>query len=560
MNSRAHRWNSPRQVCDYSPATGDRQLGDGLPFLARIAAPRSLEKRPRAIPLASAHALDAAVVGCASLAALALGLMNLNVPSLWHDELVHVYVAQHLAETGRATLPSGLPYYNGTTFHAILALIIRLGADSEFAMRAPSAVIAAFNAVLTYFVMRPLLGRHAALLAAVGMALSPWNVAWSRQARFYSLHQGLYLVFIAAVWQVTSTQSPRRAAGFSVAAAVTFIAGVLTSFHALIFLAAPGAFAAIMAARERHWRSRWTATAAGLAMLGLIGLGLVRVLMNPVDRAAVIDNGGLGGALTFPEQAYRLYYLNWLRLNLSTAFLILAAAGTIWMLVRERRGGLYAVLAFWMPLAVLTFLVGYRWPKFLFFAYPFMVATWAYALVRLCAWLAQPKQDWPRRLAAAALALFLARTGLSAARLVGDSVDAASGAHITLATRHPQWRMPCGWVRAHMDDAAILTTTYLPVAYYVGRVDEWYPSRALPWEAAESGLRGLESLDDLVAFVNAHPRGYFIAEWWRFERNYKGAPWADFSEDIAWVQKNMRRVDEASSADVTVYAWGEETP
>ena len=58
--------------------------------------------------------------------------------------------------------------------------------------------------------------------------------------------------------------------------------------------------------------------------------------------------------------------------------------------------------------------------------------------------------------------------------------------------------------------------------------------------------------------MQQHPRGYFLAEWWRFERNYRGAPWADFSEDIAWVQSNMRRVDEASTSDVTVYAWGEE--
>jgi 4-amino-4-deoxy-L-arabinose transferase-like glycosyltransferase len=508
--------------------------------------------------LASARAVDAVILTGAAVAALALGIWNTTIPSLWHDELVHVYVAQNLARSGEAVLPSGMPYYNGTMFHLLLAAIIKLGGESEFALRAPSAVIAAANAVLTFFVLRPLLGRRAALVAALGMALSPWNVAWSRQARFYSLHQGFYIAFVGACWHAAQAENARRTAVFSVAAIGTFIVGVLTSFHALIFLAAPGFFAMLMALRDRRVRSRWTATVPCIGVLGLVGLALVRWLMNPVDRAAIVDNGGLGGDLTFPDQTYRLYYLNWLKLNLSTAFLILAVAGSVWMIARERLRGVYAAIAFWAPLAVLTFFIGYRWPKFLFFAYPFYIAAWSYALVQLVDWLRRPAPGWRRRLAAAAIAVFLVRSAVSGVRLIGDSVEAASGTHTTLATQHPQWRKPCQWVRQHMDSRAILTTSYLPVHYYVGRVDNWYPARALPWEAAESGLSGLQDVSELAAFVEAHPRGFFIAEWWRFERNYKDAPWADFSEDIAWVQANMRRVDEASSADVTVYAWGED--
>ena len=532
-------------------------MGDGLQLLARPSAPHLLALRSFAKTSAATGAIDTTLVGAAAIAALVLGLLNSHATSFWHDELVHVYVAKSLAETGQSVLPSGMPYYNGTTFHVVLALILKLGADSEFAMRAPSAIFAALNPVLMYLALRPIIGRGAAIVAAVGMAISPWNVAWSREARFYSLHQSLYIVYVATTWQTLSARECQSRAAWAFAAVAAFIVGVLTSFHALVFLAGPGVYAAAMAVRARRWRTPWTGFAAGIGLLGLAGFTIMRLLMNPVDRAAVIDNGGLGGALTFPE-THRLYYLTWLKLNLGTGFLALALVGSVWMILRERRQGLYAALAFWAPFTVLTFLIGYRWPKFLFFAYPFYIAAWAYALVRLCAWLAAPKPDWPRRIAAIVVALFLARIGVSAARLVGDSVEAASGAHTTLAAQHPQWRGPCRWVRERMDGAAILTTTYLPVQYYVGRVDNWYPSRALEWEAAESGLEGLETLDDLVAFVQRHPRGYFLAEWWRFERNYEGAPWADFSEDIAWVQSNMRRVDEVSTSDVTVYAWGEE--
>jgi len=532
-------------------------LGDGLQLLARPGAPISTALRERAAEWTASRAFDGTAVGCAALTALALGLVRNAAPSLWHDELVHIYVAQSLADTGRAALPSGVPYYNGTSFHAILAAVYAIFGNSETAMRAPSAIFAAINVVLTYVVLRPLLGRPAALVAAIGMALSPWNVAWSRQARFYTLHQGLYIAFIGAMWRVGVTQTTRRQTAFGLISTVVFAAGLLTSFHAIVFLAAPGLFAVAMTTTIKQQWKRWAAIVLGIGLAGIAGIFAIRALMNPVDRSAVIDNGGLGGTLVFPERSYRLYYLDWLGHNLSRGFLLLAVAGSVWMLVRERARGLYAALAFWAPLAVLTFLIGYRWPKFLFFAYPFFIAAWAYGLVATVRWLATPKPGWIRKLAALGLAIFLVRLGVSAFLLARDSVEAASGANVTLATRHPQWRRPCYWVRERLtDDIAVLSTTYLPVRYYAGRCDEWYPSRALPAEAEESGLPGLATTDDLAAFVVTHPNGYFIAEWWRFERNYKGAPWADFSDDIEWVESHMRKVDAASSADVSVYAWG----
>ncbi len=531
-------------------------MGGGLHIFARPAATLA---RARAITGARAGWIDAACVGGAAIAALAFGAANLAGPSLWHDELVHVFVAQSIAETGRAALPSGEPYYNGTLFHLILAVAIKLFGAGEAVVRSPSVLLSALNVALTYWVLRPIAGRPVALIAAVGMALSPWNVAWARQARFYTLHQTLYLLHIGAFWRLTEAKSLRAAALPAIGAIAAFLLGVLTSYHALIFLAAPGAYAVGQAFAARRWKTRWTWILAGIALAGLTGIGLIDVLMNTVDRKAVIDNGGLGGKIVFTEREHRLYYIDWLRLNLGRGFLLLALGGTGAMLWRGRWRGAYAALAFWAPIFVLTFLIGYRWPRFMFFAYPFYVAAWACGVYTLCAWLLQPKPGWARKAVALVAVVFLVRLGVSAARNVGNSLDAARGVHTTLATQHPDWRGPCEWVkaRANADGAVIVTTSYLPVRYYAGRVDEWYPSRSLPWESVESGLPGLPGIEQLAAFVATHPRGYFIAEWWRFERNYEGAPWGDLSEDIAWVQAHMRKVDEASSADVTVYAWGE---
>ena len=157
-----------------------------------------------------------------------------------------------------------------------------------------------------------------------------------------------------------------------------------------------------------------------------------------------------------------------------------------------------------------------------------------------------------RHAAAALLILLLgARLGVSAALLLGDSLKTASGADITLARRHPQWREPCRYVRERCDGAAVLTTTYLPVLHYVGRVDDWYPSHKLWWEHVESGSPGIKTIEELAAFVAAHPRGYFLADVQRFSR------WTGrMAEHVAWVEEHMTRVEEASNRDIAVWAWG----
>ena len=127
------------------------------------------------------------IVGVAIGLALALGLSNLGTPSLWHDELIHTFVGKSIAETGRAELPSGTPYRNGTTHNVIIAVMIKMFGMSETTLRLPSVLLASINVLLIYLLTRPLLGRNTALVAAIALALSPWAIAWSREARFYTL-------------------------------------------------------------------------------------------------------------------------------------------------------------------------------------------------------------------------------------------------------------------------------------------------------------------------------------------------------------------------------------
>ena len=493
------------------------------------------------------------LVALAGLTALVLGLANLSAPSLWHDELIHVFVSKGILEHGLPLLPSGRLFTEGTLYNYLLALQILAFGDGEFSVRAPSVLFSAVNVVLTYVLVRRLLGGPAAVVAACALALSPWSVAWARQARFYSLQQTFFLATLYAFWRSTEARDAKGVARWGVGALGGYMGGLLAGPHSIFFLGPAGAYAGFHFLQTCKLKSRWTVLVAAIAAAGVLTLAGHILTLPQAEYDAIFKEAQIGGQPPNPldyDQSDTLYYFRFFTNNLSTGYFVLACVGFVWMTVREGRRGLFAALAFLVPILVLNFLIGYRRHRFIFFAYPFYVAAFSYAAVRLSVFVATSRRSWMRMAAASLIVVFAARLALSTIWLVRDTLRVAGGADATLAVVHPQWRKPCQYVRDHLDEAAVLCTTYITARYYVGRADNWYPSRVIVWEYIEFGLDGLKTLDDLKAFVREHPKGFFIAEYRRFHH------WPFFDEDEAWVDANMTRIDEACSDDVFVYAWG----
>lgn len=486
---------------------------------------------------------------------LALGLANLGGPSLWHDELVHVHVAKHIAAFGWPALPSGNLYPSSTAYNYLLALFVGVLGDGAEVVRLPSVLLGGLNVVLVYVLCRLWLGRPAALAAAVLFATSPWQVAWARQARLYEFQVTSYLLLLYTAWRYF-TGEPKTAWRFGLAAVGAYLLGILTSFHSILYLGPIGAFAFALAALEGKRDLRWAWAVAGCTILGVATILWFLLNPNPVDRAAVFDVG-LGGELVDHTRADRFYYFRFFANNLSLGFFLVTVLGAFMVLLRRERRHLWVLLGFLVPVLILTYFVGYRRFRFMFFAYPFYVMISAYGLVVLWAAL----RAWRRSVVHTALAaitlVFLARLAFSTVELLGDSYETATGADITLAIKHPQWRMPATWVREHRkEEDAVIATTFLPVYHYAGRVDNWFPNRYTRWERQESGLEGLASLDELKAYLAAHPRGYFIAEASRFMLwNRHGDLVEVLRGDYEWVEKHMTRIEEACSDDVWVWRW-----
>ncbi len=513
-------------------------------------------------------AWEVGVVAVAVCVSLALGFANLDAPSLWHDELVHVYVGESITQNLIPQQPSGEFYVNSNSYNYILGLFIFLFGLSETVVRSPSVLITALNVTLVYVVIRRLLGRPTALVALAGFVLSPWTVSWARQARFYSLQQTTYLLALWTAWHAMHGTRWRTALRWTAGAVFSLGLGFATSLHSVLFLGPLGAYAVLLAIQERRLRSRWMVLIA-LCCCGVAVIILAYYLFLPrEDHMALFKHGGLGGKTSLPTEdpvrSDRFFYVHWFRLNLSAGYFLLALAGLIWMPLREGRRGLFATLAFAVPLFALTYLIGYRRPRFAFFAYPFYVAAYSYAMVQLArlAWICRRPWPFPRPIshtlvygARLLLSFLILAYGMILAKstvlLAGDSLETASGHHITLARRHPRWREPCRYVRERLaDDVSVISTTGLPVYHYVGRVDDWFPSRTVWWETPELHLDGLEGPEDLAEHMESHPKGFFLAEF----RRWSG--WRLMQDDVAWVEAHMTRVNEGSNEDITVYSWG----
>ncbi|MBI5094221.1 MAG: glycosyltransferase family 39 protein [Candidatus Hydrogenedentes bacterium] len=498
---------------------------------------------------------EAIVIGAAVALALVLGFSNLGKPSVGHDESVHIYVANSILEKGWPQQPSGMTYVSGVFHSLITAGFIRaLGSADEVAVRAPSVIIGALSVLVAFLLVRRLLGRPAALITALFLATSPWSVAWSRQANFYGLQELLYLLFLWLTWRLVSAPPSRQWLRQTGPPIVVYALGVLTALHSPLFLCPLAAYAFLRGATSRLHRRGWLALCCVAVLLGILTMLIMRATLPSADVDAIFKAGALGGKLADPkfdiDRSPRFFYFIWLKNNLGVGFLALALFGFAAMLTRERWRGVYVALAFWVPLFVLTYLVGYRRERFMYFAYPLYVAAYSYGIVCLARIVPKARRSWLHAVTACCIVVFAGRLGWSTVRLVGNSIETARGADLTLALLHPQWRKPCLYVRDHRNGDAVLSTAYMPALYYIGQVDDWYPSRIIFWEYWESGSHGLQTVDDLKRFVTEHPRGYFIAEYQRFNR------WKQYAEDIAWVEANMKRIDEGSSRDISVYAWG----
>jgi mannosyltransferase len=131
----------------------------------------------------SSLTLDILVV---SGVALVLGLVRLGTPSFWVDEAFTAY----RTEQPYTELVEGYHWL----YQTILNTWAFFAGTSEWALRFPSVVGAMLSSVLLVVLARRVFDRRVALISGLLLAVSPFFVKWSQQARGYTLLVAVSLI------------------------------------------------------------------------------------------------------------------------------------------------------------------------------------------------------------------------------------------------------------------------------------------------------------------------------------------------------------------------------
>jgi len=173
------------------------------------------------------------LVGLLTLVALAVRLVDLGSQGLWYDEAYSVFIARlPVAEAWRALVADGV---HPPLYYFLLRGVVLLG-DSEFALRLPSAIAGALTVPLVFAIGRLLVGPRAGLAAAGLLAIAPFHVWQSREARMYALLGLAWVACLLTYLLLLRRRSPAVAIAFVLAHAAAYLVHYFALFLPLLEL------------------------------------------------------------------------------------------------------------------------------------------------------------------------------------------------------------------------------------------------------------------------------------------------------------------------------------
>lgn len=313
-----------------------------------------------------------------------LRLTHLSEQSYWMDEGYTVNAVMSAVESGSTVLDSG-QYYSCPTYCYPTALLVEQFGDSPANYRLLSALAGIIFIGVIFFITRRLFTTNIALLTSFFITFSYWHIAWSRQARWYTLFVLFFWLALYFFYQLLDSDKDKwrnglLAATFTVAAIFTHGLGYLLPLIFIIWTIIDKLiFKKNLSKKSIIW----------LALLGAI------VMIIAEYRIGIVSHISLHYELPY----YLSFYLRsyWL-------FIALGILGFFSLYQSYKKAYLFLftiLLTYLIPLSFLTNVVHYR---YLFHITPIIFIFGALGIVALYR---EIKPLWARiLLSVAALALF----------------------------------------------------------------------------------------------------------------------------------------------------------
>jgi hypothetical protein len=231
---------------------------------------------------------EAWIAGLVTLLAFGIRIRGLGDFPLATDEYFFTRAAGFVSEHGVPRFPTGGYYVRGLLSQYLAAGAAALGGGAELAGRLPATLFGALACGATYLLARERAARATALVCALALALSSWNLEFSRFARMYTALQLLLVVHVWAVYRgYFGERRGARAASWSLAAAGPLV------HEASLLLPAINALAALARA---DWPLARTARHVGSAAL----LFAAQFLLQRVEFRFLSESQALPPTSTAP--------------------------------------------------------------------------------------------------------------------------------------------------------------------------------------------------------------------------------------------------------------------
>jgi uncharacterized membrane protein len=152
-----------------------------------------------------------ALPGLIFLGALIIRLIDLGRRPFWLDE---VFTMQRASLPRAALVHDSFANHHIPSFFLMLSPLVALG-NPQFWLRVPSAAFGALAVMMVYLIGTRIAGRTAGLAAALILGLSPAALAFSQEARSYTMEMSLILVALYGI-AILATDIPAASASWRV--------------------------------------------------------------------------------------------------------------------------------------------------------------------------------------------------------------------------------------------------------------------------------------------------------------------------------------------------------
>jgi hypothetical protein len=348
----------------------------------------------------------------------------------------------------------------------LIGLTVRTLGPSEWSARLVPALIGVATIPLLYLLLRRCLSFPGALFAITLLALSPWHLYWSQNARFYTL---LFLFFnLGLLLFYLGIEEDRP--WYLVAALVAFGLAARERLVALIGMPALVTYLLLVVLlryeRPRGLNIRNLAIFFGPALLA----GSVLVLPYATNLGAWMSGFGRLNNSPFFLAAGTAYYVG-------LPLAVFAASSGLYLAARKERLALLLSLSAMLPLLILmaTSLFQYTANRYVFFSLFSWLALAGMGFQVLWLHLAKDARIWALVVALALLAAY-----------AGDLFQ-----YYTLQNgNRDDWRSAFAYVAEHGQPGdRVTSTSYDAFAYYLGEPYVYRPWNEEEQATSDAGTR-----------------------------------------------------------------------